>query len=230
MPYESLFSLPLPEVTQSFQFEIQFHMSNYSLSRKLLYHFSLPSLWVFLGLRSKRKMKETGACQPFPESSLSLWPPPVAPRSTYVASWHHEVHRVGSLILSASGELGDSGPWAFFSLMDSHTTLENSERICPEKSTDTQLLYHPVVISYWTLDFHKHLRVPTQCPKAKDTAHRPPTCIRDFTHYHLPQDAPKQAGALGASQEPEQYLSSSQFSYPLWPEKWHVPHQTTLPS
>lgn len=143
MPYESLFSLPLPEVTQSFQFEIQFHMSNYSLSRKLLYHFSLPSLWVFLGLRSKRKMKETGACQPFPESSLSLWPPPVAPRSTYVASWHHEVHRVGSLILIASGELRDSGPWVSFFFLDGFSHYIRELR----KNMPWEIHWHPATLS-----------------------------------------------------------------------------------
>lgn len=147
MPYESLFShLCQLKITQPFRFEIQSLLSNCSIPPGSPPHHILPFLLTGRQLGSGqrgRRVQGRGVCHnlhllPSLEPSSSLWPPSVAARSTHLASWHHGMHQVSRLLSATSGELrvglGGGGAWAF--LMDPHTTLANSERLHPEKSTD----------------------------------------------------------------------------------------------
>lgn len=140
----SLFShLCQLKVTQSFQYEIQSLLSNSSVLHDSPLTSSLPSHWVSVGLKSKREGWERGTttftdCPSEPASSLWL-----SPFSSQVythdllTQWRAPGHRP-SLALRDPGS--GTGPWAF--LMDPHTALQNSGRLCPKRFTDMQLLYH----------------------------------------------------------------------------------------
>ena len=132
------------KVIQSFQFEIQFLLSNSSVLHDSPLtsspSFSLGICWA--------QVKEEGAGEvstatftdcPFLSqphlSGLSLqqpglhtWPP-----DTVMCT------RGAAHLTALRGSREGIGPWAF--LMDPYTTLENPGRLCPKKSTDIRLLY-----------------------------------------------------------------------------------------
>ena len=111
-----------------------------------------------------------------PESSSVLWPQPGAAGSTHMASWCPEVCWVCKLLSATLGELARGR--AINILVDSHTTLENSERLMSWEYG------HIATLSSWCHIRHMaYLRVSQSSysmPWAKDTALRPPKSIWDF--------------------------------------------------
>lgn len=160
-------------------------------------HPSLPSHWVSVGLKSKRRGLGRGGHHhlywlPFPEPASSLWPLPSAARFTHMTSWHSDVHQGHRLISLPSGDLGRGlGHELFWWILTLHyRTLEDYVL------KDSLTYSYFIILDTW-FNLPKSHRVPILHGKAKDTALRPPASIWDFNHYRLPQDSPKQNGGTG---------------------------------